>query len=167
MACLVFLWARSGLNGNVIVHACGWPISLFLAYPLASPQVAMVTSSMVSCGAGLLKHFYFGLWCSLQAAFGPPDPSQIFQFLGEGILLFIVLWRYVRKPCALGAVSGVFMMGYCSLRSMAEYFREPDAQLGLWALGMSMGQWHVYQWKPEVFHDGFIQIRNFQKWLIN
>jgi phosphatidylglycerol:prolipoprotein diacylglycerol transferase len=68
-------------------------------------------------------------------------PSQIYQFLGEGILLFIVLWLYARKPRAIGAVSGVFMIGYGSLRFMAEYFREPDAHLGLLALGMSMGQW--------------------------
>ena len=68
-------------------------------------------------------------------------PSQIYQFLGEGILLFIVLWLYARKPRATGAVSGVFMIGYGSLRFMAEYFREPDAHLGLLALGMSMGQW--------------------------
>ncbi len=71
----------------------------------------------------------------------PRHPSQIYQFLGEGILLFIVLWLYARKPRAIGAVSGVFMIGYGSLRFMAEYFREPDAHLGLLALGMSMGQW--------------------------
>jgi phosphatidylglycerol:prolipoprotein diacylglycerol transferase len=68
-------------------------------------------------------------------------PSQIYQFLGEGILLFVVTWVYARKPRPIGAVSGVFMMGYGSLRFMAEYFREPDAHLGLLALGMTMGQW--------------------------
>ena len=68
-------------------------------------------------------------------------PSQIYQFLGEGLLLFVVLWWYARKPRPLGAVSGLFMMGYGCMRFMAEYFREPDAHLGLLALGMSMGQW--------------------------
>jgi phosphatidylglycerol:prolipoprotein diacylglycerol transferase len=68
-------------------------------------------------------------------------PSQIYQFLGEGILLFIVLWFYARKPRATGTISGVFMIGYGSLRFIAEYFREPDAQLGLLAFGMTMGQW--------------------------
>jgi phosphatidylglycerol:prolipoprotein diacylglycerol transferase len=38
-------------------------------------------------------------------------------------------------------VSGVFLIGYGCLRFMAEYFREPDAHLGLLALGLSMGQW--------------------------
>ena len=32
-------------------------------------------------------------------------------------------------------------MGYGSLRFIAEYFREPDAHLGLLMLGLSMGQW--------------------------
>jgi phosphatidylglycerol---prolipoprotein diacylglyceryl transferase len=71
----------------------------------------------------------------------PRHPSQIYQFFGEGVLLFAVLWLYARKPRATGAISGVFMIGYGSLRFIAEYFREPDAQLGLLALGMSMGQW--------------------------
>jgi phosphatidylglycerol:prolipoprotein diacylglycerol transferase len=71
----------------------------------------------------------------------PRHPSQVYQFLGEGLLLFVVLWLYARKPRAVGAVSGVFMIGYGSLRFMAEYFREPDAHLGLLALNMSMGQW--------------------------
>ena len=68
-------------------------------------------------------------------------PSQVYQFLGEGLLLFAVMWFYARKPRQVGAVSGVFLMGYGLMRFMAEYFREPDAHLGLLALGWSMGQW--------------------------
>jgi phosphatidylglycerol:prolipoprotein diacylglycerol transferase len=68
-------------------------------------------------------------------------PSQVYQFLGEGLLLFVLMWLYARKPRAVGAVSGVFLIGYGGLRFMAEYFREPDAHLGLLTLGLSMGQW--------------------------
>jgi phosphatidylglycerol:prolipoprotein diacylglycerol transferase len=38
-------------------------------------------------------------------------------------------------------VSSAFLFGYGVFRFIAEYFREPDAHLGLLALGMSMGQW--------------------------
>ena len=38
-------------------------------------------------------------------------------------------------------VSAVFLVGYGALRFIAEYFREPDALLGMLALNMSMGQW--------------------------
>ena len=68
-------------------------------------------------------------------------PSQIYQFLLEGLLLFILLWWYGRKQRGLGQVSGAFLVGYGVLRFMAEYFREPDGFLGLLALNMSMGQW--------------------------
>ncbi len=71
----------------------------------------------------------------------PRHPSQIYQFLLEGLLLFAVLWLYSRKPRGEGQVAGVFMMGYGVLRFVAEYFREPDDFLGLLSLGMSMGQW--------------------------
>jgi phosphatidylglycerol:prolipoprotein diacylglycerol transferase len=71
----------------------------------------------------------------------PRHPSQAYQFLGEGVLLFVVLWLYARYPRPVGAVSGVFMMGYGAARFGAEYFREPDAHLGLLTLGLSMGQW--------------------------
>jgi phosphatidylglycerol:prolipoprotein diacylglycerol transferase len=71
----------------------------------------------------------------------PRHPSQIYQFLLEGLLLFVLLWWYARRPRPLGAVSGAFLLGYGVFRFVAEYFREPDAHLGLLALGMSMGQW--------------------------
>ncbi|MDP4607569.1 MAG: prolipoprotein diacylglyceryl transferase [Burkholderiaceae bacterium] len=71
----------------------------------------------------------------------PRHPSQIYQLLLEGLLLFVLLWLYARKPRYLGQVSAVFLMGYGALRFIAEYFREPDAHLGLLDLGLSMGQW--------------------------
>jgi len=71
----------------------------------------------------------------------PRHPSPIYQFALEGVLLFVLLWAYSRKPRGLGAVSGAFLVGYGLLRFAAEYFREPDGFLGLLALQMSMGQW--------------------------
>ncbi len=71
----------------------------------------------------------------------PRHPSQIYQFLLEGLLLFVVLWLYARKRRATGRVSAVFLIGYGVLRFTAEFFREPDPFLGLLSLGMSMGQW--------------------------
>jgi len=71
----------------------------------------------------------------------PRHPSQIYQFVLEGLLLFAVLWWQARRPQPLGWLSGVFLTGYGLLRFVAEYFREPDAHLGLLNLGLSMGQW--------------------------
>lgn len=69
-------------------------------------------------------------------------PSQLYQFLLEGLLLFVLMWWWIgakRRPW--GQVSAAFLIGYGSLRFIAEYFREPDSFLGLLSLGMSMGQW--------------------------
>ena len=68
-------------------------------------------------------------------------PSQLYQLAGEGLLLFVILWFYARKPRPVGAVSAVFLIGYGSLRFLAEFAREPDDFLGLLGLGLSMGQW--------------------------
>jgi phosphatidylglycerol:prolipoprotein diacylglycerol transferase len=67
-------------------------------------------------------------------------PSQLYQFAGEGLLLFALLWLYSAKPRALGRVSGLFLIGYGILRFAVEFAREPDAFLGLLAGGLSMGQ---------------------------
>jgi phosphatidylglycerol:prolipoprotein diacylglycerol transferase len=71
----------------------------------------------------------------------PRHPSQLYQFALEGLTLFAVMWFYSRKSRPVGAVSGVFLLGYGLLRFFAEFFREPDDFLGFLALGMSMGQW--------------------------
>ena len=71
----------------------------------------------------------------------PRHPSQLYQFLLEGLLLFALLWLYARQPRRVGEVSAAFLVGYGAMRFTAEFFREPDAHLGLLGLGLSMGQW--------------------------
>lgn len=71
----------------------------------------------------------------------PRHPSQIYQFLMEGLLLFVLLWLFARKRRKQGEVSAAFLVGYGVFRFIAEFFREPDAHLGVLSLGMSMGQW--------------------------
>ncbi len=68
-------------------------------------------------------------------------PSQLYEFLLEGVVLFMLVWFYSRRWRPLGAVSGVFLAGYGVLRFLVEYTREPDSFLGLLTLGLSMGQW--------------------------
>lgn len=71
----------------------------------------------------------------------PRHPSQLYQFLLEGLLLFVLLWLYSRRERATGQVGAAFLFGYGVLRFIAEMFREPDSFLGVLALGMTMGQW--------------------------
>lgn len=67
-------------------------------------------------------------------------PSQLYQFVGEGLLLFALTWWYSSRPRAQGRVAGMFLIGYAVFRFLAEFAREPDAFLGTLALGLTMGQ---------------------------
>ena len=71
----------------------------------------------------------------------PRHPSQLYEFGLEGIALFLIVWLFSRKPRPLGAVSGVFLLGYGVFRFLVEFTREPDSFLGFLALGLTMGQW--------------------------
>jgi phosphatidylglycerol:prolipoprotein diacylglycerol transferase len=71
----------------------------------------------------------------------PRHPSQLYQFALEGLALFVLLWWFSSKPRPRGQVSALFLIGYGSFRFLAEFGREPDAFLGLLALGLTMGQW--------------------------
>ena len=71
----------------------------------------------------------------------PRHPSQLYEALTEGIILFLVLWLYSAKPKPRGTVSGLFLLGYGILRFGCEFFREPDTELGFIALNwLTMGQ---------------------------
>jgi phosphatidylglycerol---prolipoprotein diacylglyceryl transferase len=68
-------------------------------------------------------------------------PSQLYEFLLEGLVLFALVWFYSRRWRPLGAVSGMFLTGYGVLRFLVEFTREPDSFLGLLSFELSMGQW--------------------------
>ncbi|MDR5736440.1 MULTISPECIES: prolipoprotein diacylglyceryl transferase [unclassified Caballeronia] len=71
----------------------------------------------------------------------PRHPSQLYEIALEGIVLFILIWTFSRKPRPMGAVSALFLIGYGLARFTVEFAREPDDYLGLLALNLSMGQW--------------------------
>ena len=57
-------------------------------------------------------------------------PSQLYEAMTEGFILFAVLWWLIHRKEALrrpGIVAGTFMAGYGLARSFCEFFREPDA----------------------------------------
>jgi phosphatidylglycerol:prolipoprotein diacylglycerol transferase len=72
----------------------------------------------------------------------PRHPSQLYEFALEGVALFALLWLFSRKPRPVGAVSGLFLIGYGSFRFIGEFTRNPDDGIfGLMTFGISMGQW--------------------------
>jgi len=71
----------------------------------------------------------------------PRHPSQLYEALLEGLLLFTILWLYKgRKERRQGDVFAVFLMLYAVFRIFCELFREPDAQVGYFLGFLTMGQ---------------------------
>ena len=69
----------------------------------------------------------------------PRHPSQLYECLLEGVILFLFLWKAKNFPHPSGFMLSFFLMGYGLLRMVAELFREPDAQIGFIGL-LTMGQ---------------------------
>lgn len=67
-------------------------------------------------------------------------PSQLYQFAGEGLLLFTILWWWSARARPVGSVSGAFLLGYAVFRFAAEFAREPDRFMGFPLPGITMGQ---------------------------
>ena len=66
----------------------------------------------------------------LAGTLSPRHPSQIYEALLEGALLFGILWVLrTRFRLRNGILTGTFFLGYAVLRSVGEVFREPDAPL--------------------------------------
>ncbi|MFZ7217230.1 prolipoprotein diacylglyceryl transferase [Avibacterium avium] len=71
----------------------------------------------------------------------PRHPSQLYEAFLEGVVLFAILNLFIKKPRPTGSVAGLFLFCYGIFRFIIEYFREPDAQLGLFfSQHVSMGQ---------------------------
>ena len=82
------------------------------------------------------------------AALGPPrHPSQLYEAILEGLVLFAVLWWMFWKTQARyepGKLVGAFTFGYGLFRFLIEFVREPDSQFAgtfIEQSGLHMGQW--------------------------
>ncbi|HET7922111.1 MAG TPA: prolipoprotein diacylglyceryl transferase [Gammaproteobacteria bacterium] len=71
----------------------------------------------------------------------PRLPTQLYEFLLEGVVLFAVLWWFSMKPRPRMAVAGLFGLLYGCFRFTIEFWRLPDPQFGYLAFGwVTMGQ---------------------------
>lgn len=96
----------------------------------------------------------------------PRHPSQLYEFLLEGVVLFVFLWIMSTKKRPEKTISAWFLIGYGGFRFLIEFFREPDRHLGFIAFDwMTMGQLLslpmvlfgigllIYSYKKEIIHD--------------
>jgi len=93
----------------------------------------------------------------------PRHPSQIYEALMEGVVLFVLMFalsRSQRLRAMEGMLSGAFLIGYGVFRFTVEFFREPDAQLGFLFAGATMGQLLCL---PMIFFGGVLVARALKK----
>lgn len=82
-------------------------------------------------------------WGMVFSNAGPESrhPSQLYEFLLEGVLLFLILYLYSRKKRPEGATTGMFVLWYGVFRFLVEFVREPDQNKGFIAGDwLTMGQ---------------------------
>ncbi len=87
-------------------------------------------------------------WAMVFPGGGPVarHPSQLYEVILEGIILFAILWTNRQKPWQAssswphGSLLALFLIGYGMFRFFVEFFREPDPQIGLIYDLLSMGQ---------------------------
>ena len=103
----------------------------------------------IGLGAGRIGNFINGeLWgktTDLPWAFmvqgQARHPSQLYEAVLEGLVLFIVIWWFTSRPRPRLAASGLFLLTYGCFRFLVEFVRLPDLDLGYLALGwVTMGQ---------------------------
>jgi phosphatidylglycerol:prolipoprotein diacylglycerol transferase len=73
----------------------------------------------------------------------PRHPSQLYEMLLEGLVLFCVMFalsRSERVRARFGCLTGAFLVGYGVARIIGEFFRQPDVYLGYLIGGATMGQ---------------------------
>lgn len=112
---------------------------------------AAVVPLPIALGLGRIGNFINGElfgrpsdlpWCMVFPMGGPEcrHPSQLYEALLEGLVLFLVMWRLGRVERKPGIPFWGFVMFYGLFRFLAEFAREPDPQLGLILGPLSMGQ---------------------------
>jgi phosphatidylglycerol:prolipoprotein diacylglycerol transferase len=70
----------------------------------------------------------------------PRHPSQVYEFLLEGVLLFSILWSIKNRNLYSGTLTCLFLIFYGFFRFIVEFFRQPDQQIGFIFGSFTMGQ---------------------------
>jgi phosphatidylglycerol:prolipoprotein diacylglycerol transferase len=78
---------------------------------------------------------------ALGAELTPRHPSQLYEACLEGLLLFVAVFWFWRKPRKPGVVGCLWLIGYALVRILGESFRLPDPQLGFRLFDLTRGQW--------------------------
>jgi len=139
---------HGGLIGTVVA---GWWFCRRKKLPFWAVGDRVIVTAPVGLGLGRIGNFLNGelfgrpsdvSWAMVFPEGGPlpRHPSQLYEAIMEGAVLFILLWLLRKRPFRNGMMIGFFLFFYGAFRFLLEFFREPDAQLGFILGPLSMGQ---------------------------
>jgi phosphatidylglycerol:prolipoprotein diacylglycerol transferase len=124
------------VNGELFGRVAGADVPWAMRFP-TDPQA----TALLGAGGGLRDReriiesaYESGQWDAIRHLVPLRHPSQLYEALGEGLLVGLVLWALFRwsarrgHPLAEGFFGGVFLLGYGLARTFLELFRQPDVQ---------------------------------------
>jgi len=139
---------HGGLIGCVLA---GWIFSRRKGIPFPALADSAIVTCPIGLGLGRLGNFINGEllgrptdvpWAMIFPAGGPipRHPTQLYESLAEGLLLFVIMWNLRKKPFKDGMMVAFFLLFYGIIRFTIEFFKEPDPQLGFLLGYFTMGQ---------------------------
>ncbi len=139
---------HGGLAGVIVAGALFCKRYRFAFYEMAD---VVVVSVPIGLGLGRIGNFINGElfgrptnlpWCMVfpQGGDACRHPSQIYQAALEGGLLFVILWFLSKRDLPRGVLFWSLSLFYGLFRFWAEFFRQPDPQMGLLWGALTMGQ---------------------------
>ena len=149
MACLLVPLSESSC-GRVTDDSVPWAMR-FPTDPVAVNLMGIRGSGISDRDEQIQAAIAAGKWDAIRDQVPLRHPSQLYEGIGEGLLVGLVLlvvFKLTRKnPPAPGTFLGILFFGYGVVRFVIEYYRQPDSQftsvddpLGTVLLGMTMGQ---------------------------
>lgn len=138
---------HGGLIGCVIA---GWIFARRRKIPFAALADCAIVTCPIGLGLGRLGNFINGEllavpdlpWGMVFPAGGPVPrhPTQLYESIAEGLILFIIMWTLRKKAFKDGMMVPFFLLFYAFFRFIIECFKEPDPQIGFLLGYLTMGQ---------------------------
>jgi len=120
---LGYTFGRLGnfINAELYGRATASPLGMIFPHAVPLPTSESWVQEIAEKTGLLLKGVVINL---------PRHPSQLYEALFEGIVLWAIIWFFRDKKPFKGFLVGLYFLGYGFFRFIIEYFREPDADLG-------------------------------------
>jgi phosphatidylglycerol:prolipoprotein diacylglycerol transferase len=122
---LGYTFGRLGnfINGELYGRVATGPLGIiFPGAQLLSPRESWVREAAERTGVAIVSE---STLVNL-----PRYPSQLFEALFEGLILWIIIWAWRNRKPFKGFLLSLYLGGYGIFRFCIEYFREPDSDLG-------------------------------------